>query len=223
MPRDTRIVHEECDVDDGDAERQDVNSDGRTDRTVVRDGKRERCRALDLNFDGTLDAWVYLDEGGKVRRRESDYDRDGRVDEIALYKDGILIERQRATSLSGKLDTWQYYADGKVTRAERDSNADDVVDQWWEYTGRSQECPLIHSDVDGDGRPDPGATVDVCGEQHEPLARDGNTRPPGAPALQGGDLPTEVETKQAPGESAAPQNAEPGPEKEPAKAGGKAP
>jgi hypothetical protein len=193
--KDTRIVHEDCDLDASGAESQDVNGDGRPDRTVVRQGGVERCRGLDLNFDGTIDAWVYLEPSGKVRRRESDYDRDGRVDEIALYSHGVLVERQRATSLLGKLDTWQFYASDKVVRAERDSNGDDVIDQWWEYSsGRSVDCPLIHSDVDGDGRPDPGATVDVCGDRHDPGSRDGSGRAP-APGLEGaGDIPTELET-----------------------------
>lgn len=193
-PRDTRILHEECAVNDSDAVGEDVNGDGRPDRTTVRSGSREACRALDFNFDGVIDSWVYLDEGGNVRRRENDYDRDGRVDEVALYRAGELSERHRATTLAGKLDTWHFYEGGKVTRTERDSNGDDYVDQWWEYpVGRSPECPLIHSDVDGDGRPDPGATVDVCSDQYTPAPRD---QVPGqAPSETSGvgELPTEVE------------------------------
>jgi hypothetical protein len=193
--KDTRIVHEDCPIEGSQAESLDVNGDGRPDRTVVRRGGVERCRGLDLNFDGAIDAWVYLEPDGKVRRRESDYDRDGRIDEIALYNHGALVERQRATSLMGKLDTWQFYEADKVVRAERDSNGDDVIDQWWEYpSGRGAECPLIHSDVDGDGRPDPGATVDVCSEQHDPGSRDGSGHPP-PPGLEGaGDIPTELDT-----------------------------
>jgi hypothetical protein len=193
--KDTRIVHEDCPIEGADAEGQDVNGDGQPDRTVVRSGGIERCRGVDLNFDGTIDAWIYLEPDGKVRRRESDYDRDGRVDEIALYQRGALVERQRATSLLGKLDTWQFYEGEKVVRAERDSNGDDVIDQWWEYpAGRSADCPVIHSDVDGDGRPDPGATVDVCAEQHDPGSRDDGARP-AAPGLEGvGDIPSELST-----------------------------
>lgn len=173
LPRDTRIVHEPCAIDD--AERQDVDGDGRPDLNVVREKGREVCRGLDLNFDGHIDVWVYLDDSGRVRRREHDFDRDGRVDEIALYDAGALVERRQGTTLAGKLDTWQYFERGRVVRMERDSNGDDVVDQWWEFPNPSRhDCPLIHTDVDGDGRPDPGATVDLCederaaGESEEP-------------------------------------------------------
>lgn len=195
-PRDTRIVHEECPLDDSGAVAEDINGDGRPDRTTSSKGGRVLCRALDFNFDGVVDAWMYLDERGQVRRRESDYDRDGRIDEVALYQAGVLTERQRATTLSGKLDTWQHYRAGRVASAERDANGDEYVDQWWEYPDqRPPECPLIHSDVNGDGRPDPGATVDVCKDQYKPSARDGS-RPEGEPgegeaALDG--VPTELE------------------------------
>jgi hypothetical protein len=222
--KDTRIVHEDCPLDGSNAERLDVNGDGRPDRTVVRIGGVERCRGLDLNFDGTIDAWVYLEPDGKVRRRESDYDRDGRIDEVALYSHGALIERQRATSLMGKLDTWQFYEADKVVRAERDSNGDDVIDQWWEYpAGRSADCPVIHSDVDGDGRPDPGATVDVCSEQHSPGARDGSGRAP-APGLEGAsDIPKEVDAPAGSDEGQAEPATETPPASEPAGGAGDQP
>jgi hypothetical protein len=212
-PKDTRIVHEECPLDGSNAVQEDLNGDGRPDRTTLIEHGRPVCQALDFNFDGVVDAWVYFDAAGKVRRRESDYDRDGRVDEIALYQEGQLVERQRATSLTGKLDTWQYYRNGKLTSAERDSNGDDYVDQWWEYPDdRAADCPLIHSDVNGDGRPDPGATVDVCRERYTPTARDG--APPAARSMDQagpGDLPTQVESESAePAANPPAENTEPG-------------
>ena len=37
-----------------------------------------------------------------------------------------------------------------------------MIDQWWEYP--KPGCPLIHADVNNDGRPDPGATINYCKE-----------------------------------------------------------
>jgi len=218
-PRDTRIVHEECPVEESRVVAEDVNGDGRPDRRTVSEDGRIVCRGLDFNFDGVVDAWLYFDGAGKVRRRESDYDRDGRIDEVATYKDGVLLERDRATTLSGKLDTWQHYQNGKVASAERDSNGDEYVDQWWEYPDqRSADCPLIHSDVNGDGRPDPGATVDVCKDQYVPSGRDGEKATgegEGRPGVS--DVPTEVDPA-AP--SAAPNAEEPPAKGDPASAAG---
>lgn len=160
--RETAIEHETCDVESASAERVDANGDGQADIVIVRDGDKEVCRAVDLNLDGIVDRWTYLDAGGKVRRQESDYDRDGRVDEIALFRGGQVVEKHSATTLHNQLDTWHIYEEGKLVKSERDSNGDGVVDQWWEY--ESPECPLIHSDVNNDGRPDPGATIDYCKE-----------------------------------------------------------
>lgn len=198
--RDTKVTHQACATDSSDAQKIDVNSDGKPDVMIVQSGSREVCRAVDLNFDGSIDAYVYRDGGGQVSRRESDYDRDGRVDEVSIYKAGVLVERHRATTLTGKLDTWHFYQAGKLARTERDSDGDAVVDQWWEYPKPdSPECPLIHSDVDGDGRPDPGATVDVCGQEsgYVPPERDQNTGPKGPTFDRGAgtDVPTEVDQK----------------------------
>lgn len=160
--RDTTITHEECDTEASGAERIDANGDGKPEIVVVRAGGKELCRAVDLNMDGVVDRWSYLDAAGKLRRQESDYDRDGRIDEIAIFQGGVPVEKHSATTLHHRLDTWHYYEKGRLVRTERDSNGDAVVDQWWEYT--TPECPLIHSDVNNDGRPDPGASIDYCKE-----------------------------------------------------------
>jgi hypothetical protein len=161
--RDTRIIHEPCDVSSADAVALDANGDGRPDLTTVSVGGALRCRAVDLNFDGTVDVWVYWDSTGKVRRRETDFDRDGRIDEITLFRAGELLERHRATTLRGELDTWHYFTQGRLTKTLRDSDGDSMIDQWWEYPNPdAQQCPRVHSDADHDGLPDPGSTVDLC-------------------------------------------------------------
>lgn len=209
--RPTEVVHEECDIKDSNAERLDADGDGRADVTIVRSGNREVCRAVDLNFDGKIDTWVYKDASGQVRRRESDYDRDGRIDEIALYQAGVILEKHRSTTLSNKLDTWEFYQGGRLARTERDSNGDENIDQWWEYP--KPGCPLIHSDVNNDGRPDPGATIDYCKETgYVPPERMGRARPKSPSFDRPGTLPTELETK----EMDSPQN----PDQAPSDSGG---
>jgi hypothetical protein len=197
--RDIRVSHQECAVDGSGAEKVNVGGDPRPDIVIVRSGSREVCRSIDLNFDGAVDSWVYRDSAGAVSRRENDYDRDGRIDEIAIYQNGVLTEKDRATTLVGRLDTWHFYQAGKLARTERDSDGDALIDQWWEYPKPDQlECPLIHSDVDGDGRPDPGATVNVCGEAsgYVPPER-GENKGSGTTfdSAANGGLPTEVEEK----------------------------
>lgn len=196
VQRDTEITHEECDIEGEAAAKLDANGDGKPDVIQVRDGGREVCRALDLNFDGRIDSWIYYEADGRVRRRESDYDRDGRIDEIMIFRGGVLVEKHRATMLTGRLDTWEFYKEGgALARAERDSNGDSVIDQWWEYPKAG--CPVIHADVNNDGRPDPGASVDYCKETgYVPPERQDFKKPESPSFEQTGALPTEVETKE---------------------------
>jgi hypothetical protein len=200
--RDIRVSHAPCAVDGG--EKINVGGDARPDIVIVRSEGHEVCRSIDMNFDGVVDSWVYRDGSGAVTRRENDYDRDGRIDEIAIYRAGVLIEKQRATTLVGRLDTWHFYQNGKLARTERDSDGDTQIDQWWEYPKPDQpECPLIHTDVDGDGHPDPGATVNVCDQSsgYVPPERASNKPASGASFERSapGDVPTEVEQKPAEG------------------------
>src|SRR6185295_7662936 len=109
-----------------------------------------------------------------------------------------LAEKQRATTLVGRLDTWHFYNGGALARTERDSDGDTQIDQWWEYPKADRlDCPLIHSDIDGDGHPDPGATVDVCGESsgYVPPEKGEKQQTNTFERGPGGTLPTEVQEK----------------------------
>jgi hypothetical protein len=163
--RDTAIVHESCDIESAMA-KGDANGDGHPDVITVNESGKPACQWLDLNFDRVGDVWVYFGPDGAVRRRESDYDRDGRIDELTTLARGSVVSRQRATTLAGRLDTWQYFEAGVLSRGERDANGDGVIDQWWEYPKSGPAgCAVVHSDTNGDGRPDPGATVDLCADE----------------------------------------------------------
>lgn len=157
------IVHERCDLSGGKG--TDVNGDGRPDVVEVSEGGRLVCRMLDLNFDGRPDAFVYFDEQGKVRRRESDFDRDGRFDEVALYVDGVVVRKDRDTNVDGKLDTWDFYEGGKIVRRLRDTVGRGRVSQWWTFSKPGDpSCAVIQSDRDGDGEADPEEVVDTCAD-----------------------------------------------------------
>lgn len=166
--RPVAIEHEPCDEKAKDAQRVDSNGDGKPDIVSVMKGGKEVCRVLDLNFDGKTDRYIYFDAAGQPRRIESDYDRDGRVDEVAYLLGGQLVRKDREMNLDGKLDTWDVYENGKLAKRERDADGDGRVDQWWTFPEAKPECPQITTDKDGDGRPDVGSTMDMCATQDEP-------------------------------------------------------
>lgn len=157
------IVHEPCDL--GRGKGTDVNGDGRPDVIEVSENGRLVCRMLDLDFDGKPDAFVYFDEGGKVRRRESDFDRDGRLDEVASYVAGVVVRKDRDTNLDGKIDTWDFYEGGKLVRRLRDTTGRGRISQWWTFSKPGDpSCAVIQSDRDGDGEADPEEVVDTCAD-----------------------------------------------------------
>jgi len=164
----TEIVHEECNLEAEGAIKIDANNDGRPDIVQVMKGGRELCRAIDFNFDGRIDTFLYFDAQGKLRRRESDFDRDGLIDEIAYYKNGVISEKHRETNLDNKLDTWDTFKGGRLSMRRLDTNRDGKVDQWWTFPDPSKpECPVIALDETGEGKPT---------SRHEPC-RDPNSEP----------------------------------------------
>jgi len=160
--RETKIQLETCAGSGSSSDAIDANGDGKPEIVRSLKGSVEMCRTVDLNFDGQVDRTVFYDGQGKERRVESDFDRDGLVDEIATYEAGLITLKSRVTTPDGKLDTWEFFDKGVLSRTERDENGDGIIDQWWEYPSRG--CPLIHVDENGDGRPDPGASIDYCKE-----------------------------------------------------------
>lgn len=213
--RDTRVVHEPCDLGAPSAERLDANGDGKSEVTIVKDKSgRSLCQATDLNLDGRIDIFTYFDAAGGVRRREYDFDRDGSIDQIITYAAGVPVSGERATLLANRLDTWDYYQNGVLARTERDSDSDAVVDQWWEYPKAG--CPLIHTDANQDGKPDPGTTIDYCKDTgYVPPERQYYRQATAPDFQQPTGTVTEVENK--PADSAPPAATPPAPAPAPKK------
>jgi hypothetical protein len=165
--RSTVIEHEACSESGHKVDLIDVNNDGKPDIRKVYDGATEVCRVTDLNHDGHPDLFEYFDKSGALRRREFDFDDDGVVNQIDLYEGGKLVSRQIDTANQGKLDTWDTYDPntGARTKRERDTTGDGRIDQWWTYEG---DHVTIAMDRNGDGLPDPEATV-ILGADGKPI------------------------------------------------------
>ena len=112
---------------------------------------------------GQRDRW----DGKTERRRESDFDRDGRVDEISVSERGQISLKLRETNFDNKLDTWDIYEGARLAKRERDTDGDGIIDQWWTYNNPTNpKCAVVASDRNADGKPDPDSVVDLCGEAY---------------------------------------------------------
>lgn len=160
--RSQAIEHESCSESGHKVETVDVNNDGKPDIRRVYDGTQEICRISDLNRDGKPDLFEYYDTTGQLRRREADYDDNGIVNAIELYENGKLVRAELDTTNQGRIDTWDTFdpTTGKRIKRERDATGDGRVDQWWTFDG---EKVTIAMDKNGDGLPEPDATVTLGG------------------------------------------------------------
>ncbi len=165
--RSTAIIHESCEPSGRRVVKTDVNGDGKTDITKVFEGSQELCRFSDLNRDGKPDLYQYFDSAGQLRRREADFDDNGVMNLIEIFEGGKLVRRELDTTNQGRIDTWDTFdpATGKIVKRERDATSDGRIDQWWTFEG---DRVTIAMDRNGDGEPDPEATVTVGGAPPDP-------------------------------------------------------
>lgn len=187
--RSQSIEHESCNESGHRVEAVDVNNDGRPDIKRVYDGQHEVCRISDLNHDGKPDMFEYYDKTGALRRRESDYDDNGVVNEIQFYENGKKVRAELDTTNQGRIDTWDVFdaGTGKLTKRERDTTGDGRVDQWWTYEG---DKVTIAMDKNGDGKPDPESVITLGAngvavpmtDAGGPVATAVDAGPPPAPA-----------------------------------------
>jgi hypothetical protein len=163
------IEHQSCDEDGEKVETLDVNNDGKADiRTVIESRSGQViCRIVDLNHDAKPDLYEYYDRmSGTIRRREFCFDDSGVVNAVEYYEGGKLVRREKDTTGQRRIDTWDYFdpaaapdprtGNPRPIRRERDTDGNGQIDQWWLWEG---DRVSIATDKNGDGNPDPEATV----------------------------------------------------------------
>jgi hypothetical protein len=183
------LEHEPCTGDRLDT--LDSNGDGKPEITRYFDkSAHEKCRWVDLNHDGKPDLFEYFDANGSVRRREFCYDDTGLVNAVEHYESGKMVRREFDINGTHRIDTWDWFdpnapADPKTGRPahpvhrERDTKGDGRIDQWWTWNG---EQLTIAVDRDGDGKPDPEASL--------VFSDDGGPPAPTAAATDAGEAPS---------------------------------
>jgi hypothetical protein len=169
---DVSVKHEDCPESGNRVEVLDSNNDGKPDikRVYDKTAGRELCHIADINHDGKPELFEYFDPSGQIRRREFVYDDTGVVASVELYEGGKLVRRELDTSGLHRIDTVDIYdpSTGKRVKRERDSNGDGRMDQWWAFGAERTEITM---DKNGDGQPDPEATI-ILGPKGEPILPD---------------------------------------------------
>ncbi len=139
----------------------------RTDFKVERNGvkaeynpKTGRLKRLevDLNKNGKIDAWTYMD-GTAIDRIEIDKDENGKIDRWEHYVNNKMVKIGTSSRGDGVEDEWAYPSPkGFVERVESDTDRDGKIDKWENFDPPQKQggAPVLRSvsmDPDGSGRP----------------------------------------------------------------------
>ncbi len=117
------------------------------------------CLTADLNKDGKIDTWTYMD-GSTPLRSEQDMDADGKIERWEFSgPDGVAVKVALSRRNTGKPDIWTSLdATGQPTRIESasvdspDKDKDARIDRTEFYT--TGRLTRVEEDTDEDGRVD---------------------------------------------------------------------
>ena len=106
-------------------------------------------KEIDLNHDARIDVVQLFDDSGSKTSEHTDLDFDGRTDEIAHYKDGVLLLREIDFNYDGRIDITKKYVKGTLTLIESDRTGDGKVDTWEYFENGSIARIGVDKDADG--------------------------------------------------------------------------
>lgn len=145
-----------CVADDAIEVKEDLNQDTAIDvRKLYKQIGKEKvlvCRESDLNYDGVLDMYQFLDDDGQMKRDEVDLDFDGHIDVVSHWSAGKVFKQELDQNSDGYVDTIRHFKDGKIFKTEGDMDQNGHIDYWEYYDGG--QLLRIGYDRDGDGKAD---------------------------------------------------------------------
>ncbi len=142
----------------------DINGNGVIDAWTYMDGSLVLRTEVDTDEDGQIDRWEFADERGRIVRTAWSRAKNGRADAWALIdEEGRPVRAwMSASGDESRPDRWEYYEGGALVRSEDDTTGSGRPDRWDTY-----EHGVVHTtafDEDADGRPDRRLTYDSSGQ-----------------------------------------------------------
>jgi len=171
--------------------------------------------SADLNGDGRVDTWTYMD-GAKPVRTEQDMDGDGKIERWEYTRpDGSAEKVAVSRAKNGVPDMWTYfgptgeivrvetafvqsngttgavqrtelYESDRLVRVEEDTDGDGRVDKWEFHDGPIVQA--VEFDYDHDGKPDERITMAPDGrvtDRQKLTGQPSKTRSGGRGSLRG--------------------------------------
>ena len=98
--------------------------------TVKNNLKDTLIEEFDYNTDGNIDYLVRLNADGVKVMESIDFNKDGEMDDLYFYSNGIIVRREIDSNYDMKIDVWVYIKDGSfIEKYEQDLNFDGIIDK----------------------------------------------------------------------------------------------
>jgi hypothetical protein len=142
----------------------DINGNGVIDAWTYMDGSLVLRTEVDGDEDGQIDRWELADERGRIVRTAWSRAKNGRADAWAqVDEQGRPVRAwMSAVGDESRPDRWEYYEAGALVRSEEDTSGRGRPDRWDTYEDGIVRTTAF--DEDGDGRPDRRLTYDGNGQ-----------------------------------------------------------
>lgn len=107
----------------------DTNSDGTPDVWVTEYEDGSVLIESDTDFNGIKDSRLRIDSGQLTVFEETDYNRDGKMDNYYYYENGVVVRQEVDSNYDGNIDLWIYVQDGEfIVKYEKDTDFDGKID-----------------------------------------------------------------------------------------------
>ena len=129
----------------------DLNKNGVIDTWTYMDGTRPVRSEIDADEDGKIEKWEYHGDDGTVIKVALSREKNGKAD-IWMYPgpDRTLARAEISSEQDeSKIDRWEWYEGEQLVRAEEDASGDGVVDKWETHRGGSLATMMLDEDYDG--------------------------------------------------------------------------
>jgi hypothetical protein len=110
----------------------DLDGDGRLDQWTYLDGNRPLRGEADTDGDGRIDRWEYFDERSQLTCVGLSSQNDG-VEDSWSWAAGDERRVDRSRARDRRIDRREFYRGERLIRAEEDGNGDGRIDRWDRY------------------------------------------------------------------------------------------
>ena len=142
----------------------DTNQNGRVDQRTYLNGNVPLRSELDLDDDGRVDRWEYVDAQGTLVTVGASSRNDGVEDRWTTVAESNGERRLTiSTGRTRQIDRWEFFRGDQLVRVEEDSNEDGRPDKWETFeAGRLRLLAFDTTRVTG--RPDTRLVYDAAGK-----------------------------------------------------------